>query len=156
MEDQTRTTEAALHRRMAVQLFNATWELLRKTERTQADTDAMIHGAHASRFHWEQAGTAENLIIGEWQISRVYAVLERPEPALYHAKRGLELCEANALHGFLRAYAYEALARAAALTQDAQTAHYLQKAYEIGEQIADAEDRQQLLDDLSRIAPETS
>ena len=49
----------------------------------------MIHAAHAARYHWSKVGTKANLARGEWQVSRVYTVLERPEPALYHAHRCL-------------------------------------------------------------------
>jgi len=41
----------------------------------------MIHAAHASRFHWGEIGKPINLGRGEWQISRVYSVLNRPESA---------------------------------------------------------------------------
>jgi len=54
------------HRQLAVDLFNHTWELLDKSERTQAEADEMIHAAHASRYHWGLAGTAVNLARGEW------------------------------------------------------------------------------------------
>ena len=42
----------------------------------------MLHAAHASRFHWGEVGEPVNFARGEWQISRVYAVLGRPEPAI--------------------------------------------------------------------------
>ena len=56
------------------------------------EDDRMLHMAHASRFHWEAVGTAANLARGEWQCSRVYAVLGRSEPSLHHARRVLEIC----------------------------------------------------------------
>ena len=72
----------------------------------------MLDAPHASRFHWGEVGTAVNLARGEWQVSHVYAVLNRAEPALYHARRCLAICEANAIGDFDLAYAYEAIARA--------------------------------------------
>ena len=73
----TATTEldAAAHRRLGVDLFNFTWTLIEKADRTPAETDEMIHAAHASRYHWSKAGTNANLGRGEWQIARVYSVL---------------------------------------------------------------------------------
>src|SRR3990170_591117 len=53
------------HRKMAVELFNAVWGLLEKEDRNCAETDRMIHAAHASRFHWEIAGAPVNWGIGE-------------------------------------------------------------------------------------------
>ena len=61
-----------------------------------AQVDEMIHAAHASRFHWSRAEgvTTINLARGEWQCCRVYAVLGRGEPALWHARRCLAYVEA--------------------------------------------------------------
>ncbi|MEK6851483.1 MAG: hypothetical protein AABY30_02980, partial [Candidatus Thermoplasmatota archaeon] len=71
------------HRKLGVDLFNATWTLLEK-KRTRDEDVKMVHMAHASRHHWAQVGTPSNLAVGEWQVSHVYAVLRRAEPALYH------------------------------------------------------------------------
>src|SRR3712207_382671 len=79
--------EAQARRRLAADLFNTVWSLLERTDRTQADDDTMLHAAHASRYHWGQVGEPVNLARGEWQVSRVYAVLGRAEPARYHAQR---------------------------------------------------------------------
>ena len=38
---------------LAVDLFNYTWTLIEKPDRT-AEDDAMIHAAHASRHHWSR------------------------------------------------------------------------------------------------------
>ena len=73
-------------RRFAVDLFNEVWALLETTDRTPEQDERMIHAAHGSRLHWEAAGTAENMAVGDWLCSRVYAVLGRAEPALYHAR----------------------------------------------------------------------
>ena len=74
-----------------------TWTLLEKTDRTPAQDDEMLHAAHASRYHWGEIGDPVNLARGEWQCSRVYAILGRAEPALWHARRCLEIDEANGL-----------------------------------------------------------
>ena len=62
---------------------------------SREDDDRMLHAAHASRYHWGEAPECEpaNLARGEWQISRVYMVLGRAEPAIWHAQRCLEHCE---------------------------------------------------------------
>jgi hypothetical protein len=102
-------------RKLAVDLFNYTWSLLDKKKRTREQDDAMLHAAHASRHHWGQVGKPVNLVRGEWQVSRVYAVLKRAEPALHHATRCLELCRKHKIGDFDLAFAYEALARASAV-----------------------------------------
>ena len=75
----------------------------------------MIHQAHASCFHWGEIGSPLEFERGEWQISRVYSILNRHESALYHAKRCLEICEKNDIKDFDIAFAYEAMARAYAI-----------------------------------------
>ena len=61
-----------------------------------------------------RSATTANLARGEWQCSRVYAVLGRAEPALWHARRCVELDEAGAegREDWDLAAAYEAMARA--------------------------------------------
>jgi len=141
------------HKQLAVDLFNHTWELLDKSERTQAEVDEMIHAAHASRYHWSQAGTALHLARGEWQISRVYSVLGRGEPAHYHANRSLEICQENGFGDFDLAFSYEALARAASVTGNKQTVQEnLTLAKEAGEQIAEQDDKDYFFSELESIA----
>jgi hypothetical protein len=112
------TLDPSLQRATAADLFNYTWTLLEQEERTGREDDLMVHAAHASRFHWEAIGAPVNHARGEWQLSRVYAVLGRAEPALHHARRCLETCERHGIADFDLAYAYEAMARAHAVGGD--------------------------------------
>jgi hypothetical protein len=133
--------EQEWHRKFAVSLNHLVWELLQKAERTQEEDDRMVHAAHASHFHWDQLGTAVRTR-GEWLISHVYAVLNRPESAFYHAQRCFALCQEANVRDFDVAYGYEAMARAFAVTgQQAECSKYLQLAQEAGEKIANDEDR---------------
>src|SRR6266699_554760 len=137
-------TNAKQHRQMAAELFNGTWKLLSKKRRTKEETNTMIHMAHASRYHWGVVGGPKELAIGEWQISRVYAVLRRPEPALYHAQRALEICEASEIGDFPLAYAYEALARAFAIAGKSRLRTACLKLAKVaGAKIAEADERSQ-------------
>ena len=73
----------------------------------------MIHAAYASRYHWSQASQeAKHHARGEWQLSRVFAVLGRGEPAVYHGERCLEWCGRGEVEDWDIAFAHEALARA--------------------------------------------
>src|SRR5205085_2370588 len=110
-----RAMNAEEQRRLAASLFNHVWTLLERDSRTEEEDDEMIHAAHASRHHWGAVGAPVNLARGEWQCSRVYAVLGRGEPALWHARRCLELCDRHSIGDFDLAFAYEALARAHAV-----------------------------------------
>lgn len=147
------TEDKDLHKKLGIELFNYTWELLDKPQRTRAENDTMIHAAHASRFHWEKGGgAAVNLARGEWQVSRVYAVLGRAEAARFHGLRCLEHCQENGIGDFDLAFAYEALARAAAVAGNAaEQAKYLALAQAAAQHIADQGDRDVVLHDLETI-----
>jgi hypothetical protein len=146
------TEEEKIHKQFAVDLFNATWELLDKPVRTKEEDDEMIHRAHASRYHWGIVGAPVNLARGEWQLARVYSVLNRPEPAHYHALRSLEICLAHNIGDFDLAYAYEALARVNSLqNRFIECHHYLKHARKAGDAIAEQEDRDHFLQDLDTI-----
>ena len=141
------------HRRFATDLFNQVWTLLDKTNRTPEENDHMLHAAHASRYHWGEIGTPLEFARGEWQISRVYAVLGRPEPAAYHAQRSLKLCQANGIGDFDLAFAYEALARAAAVAgETARCREFLGLAEGVAAEIKEHEDRIYLRSELVDVA----
>lgn len=149
-------TEREAHRKFAAEFFNGVWTLLEKEVRTPAEDDQMLHGAHASRYHWSFVGDASNLGIGEWQVSRVYSVLGRPEPAAYHARRYLELATVHGLGPFHVGFAHEALARAAAVAGDASACEaHLRQAREQGAQVEDEEERNLLFADLGTVMPGT-
>ena len=132
------------HRQLGVDLFNHTWTSLEKNDRTPDDDDAMIHAAYGSRYHWSQASKeAKRQARGEWQLSRVFAVLGRGEPAVYHAERCLEWCGRGDVEDWDVAFAYEALARAHGVAGNADEAErWKAKAREAGDAIADREDRE--------------
>jgi DNA-binding transcriptional MerR regulator len=55
-------------RLLAAQLFNETWRLMEKEERTRQDDDRMIHAAHASRYHWGQVPDATPAHLARWPV----------------------------------------------------------------------------------------
>lgn len=141
-----------MNRKLAVECFNGTWHLLLKERRTPEQDLEMIHMAHASRYHWGVVGTPANLAIGEWQLSRVYAVLRRPEPALYHAAQALRLCRDEGLRDFYLAFAYEALARASSVAgKPRDMRRFLALGRKAAEDIVEQEDRDLFYRDLESI-----
>jgi hypothetical protein len=141
-------------RLLAAQLFNETWRLMEQEGRSQADDDRMLHMAHASRYHWGQVPehTPNHLARGEWQISRVYTVLGRGEPALHHARRTLEICQENGIGESDLAFAYEAVARAHAVAGDADRAReFTDLALAATADIAEDDEREIVLADLKTI-----
>ena len=141
-------------RQLAADLFNRAWTLMELPARTPEEDDELVDTVHASAYHWLQVGTAANRARSEWQLSRVYVVLDRPEPALHHARRCLAWCEAHpeALEDWDLPFAYEALARAHAVAgEPAEAERYLAKARELGAKIEGEEDRQILEADLATV-----
>jgi hypothetical protein len=144
--------DAQVHRELGTRLFNQTWDLLVMPERTREQDDQMVYTAMASRYHWGECGAPVNFARGEWQISRVFAALNRPEQALHYARRSLETCQANGIGDFDLAFGYEAVARAAALLDDTSLLdESLQQARQAGEQIAEQDDRDYFFDELRTI-----
>jgi hypothetical protein len=139
-------------RKLAGELFNRVWELMDKPRRSHEEDDEMIHAAHASRYHWGVVGKAENLARGEWQISRVYTVLGRGEPAVAHAQRCLDICLQHSLADWDLAYAYESLARAQKTAGHAAEARkFKRQARAAGEQISEAEEREHFEEDYATL-----
>ena len=143
----------AMHRSVGAYLFNLTWALLDRKRRSREENELMVHMAHASRYHWGRCGRPLNLSIGEWQVSRVYATLGRPEPARHHAQRALAIARRAHLGRFYVAYAYEALARAESVAGRAGARdRYLRAARNAGRGIRDRDDLRMLREDLASIA----
>jgi len=153
MADEQATRKQDIHRYFAVNLFNHAWSLIDLAERTPEQEAEMIHAAHASRYHWGQVGTALEWQRGEWQISRVYAILKRPEAAGYHAGICLATCLKEGIGDFDLAFAYEALARAGMLKGDRDaTEQYLETANQAGKAIRKKEDREYFFSELKTIS----
>lgn len=148
--------DAAAHRRAAIALYNHVWTLLELPDRTTAQDDEMIHAAHASRYHWSLAegSTPINLGRGEWLCSRVYAVLGRAEPALWHAHRSVAAAEAGGpdVEAWDHAAALEAMTRAKAVAGDPDVAAWKARAAAALDGIADAEDRESIAADIASLA----
>lgn len=140
------------HKEEAVKCFNATWDLIDKSDRTHEDDINMIHMAHASRYHWGQIGTALELTRGEWQISRVYSLLGMGDSALFHAKEALKLCMDNCIGDFDLAFGYEAMARAySVLGNHGDKSTFIEKAKEAAKAIAEEDNRKYVGSEISTI-----
>lgn len=148
--------DADTHRQEGAHLFNHVWSLLEMEERSAEQDDDMLHAAHASRWHWSQTGVPDlnqRLAVGEWQCSRVYAVLGRGEPSLHHARRCVELVEGGGMEDWVAASAYEAMARAWRTAGDrAAFEEWRARAHAAMAQISDPEDREVIENDLATLA----
>lgn len=144
--------EAAAGRLFVDDGFNETWTLLEKTDQTTVKDQIKIAASLTSVYHWLKRPDCDDRqrSIGYWQVSRLCAVLGQAAEALYYA----DLCchYSRKLIPFYRGYAYEALARGAALAGNlpaVQTA--LAEAKGLLTQITDATESSMLTRDLSNL-----
>jgi DNA-binding transcriptional MerR regulator len=144
--------DAQTQKALAAAWFNRVWELIEKGDRSTTDDDEMINAAHASRLLWTGIGGAQNWAIGDWQISRVYSVLGRAEPAVFHARRCLAHSEHVEGQTWLLASAYEGLARAYAVAGDrAAASEWKAKAEQRLTEVEDPEDREIVERDIATL-----
>ncbi len=135
---------------LAKEANRETWTLLEREDRGPDDDERMVHAAHASAFHWQQAGGDLESARADWLLSHVYAILGRSEEAVRYAQRCLATCETNRFGDFDLAYAYEGVARSAACAGDAHgAARWRAKAEQAALAIADREDRELFGADLA-------
>ena len=141
-----------MHRKLAIDANNSTWEILGKplNEISEAEAEEMVRRAYAAAYHWQRAegATPANEARASWLLSRVWVVLNNGELALHHARRCLAVCESAGLVDFDLAYAHESLARALACLGDSlQAQQQLSTARQVP--VADAEDKAQVEADLA-------
>ena len=138
-------------RQAAMDLFHLTWRHLDRDDRAPEHDAAMLACAEASLWHWRRVGAPTQWAIGEWQCSRVHAVLGGGERALAHAQRCLEIAEADRVDDFVPASAHEALARAYAVLGDMDSAREQRNlSYRLAIELDD-EDRDVIEHDLGTI-----
>ncbi|MBN2464864.1 hypothetical protein JXD38_04490 [candidate division WOR-3 bacterium] len=146
MTEEKRYTEAELHKKLAIDTFNETWNYIDKKDRTPEDDAEMLHLIHASRYHWGKVGTALEFARGDQMLSKVYATLKQPELALRFAESCLALCQRNGIADFDIAFAYASMSEAHLLAGSKPEAlRYYGLAEQAAEQIAKQEDRDYFL-----------
>ena len=151
-ESKAATLDRETELRLAKDLFNHVWTLLETDDRSEAQDAEMTHAAHASCYHWMRVGEPVNRARGEWQCSRVYAVLGRAEPALFHARKVVEICQREGIGDFDMAFGYEAMARAHAVAGDSDEARRsVEQARAACDDVADPDDRELVMADLETI-----
>lgn len=151
-EDDMEKTLQEFQKEQAISCFNETWDYIDNNSRTEEDDLNMIHSAHTSRYLWGQVGEPLNFQRGEWQISKVYALLNKGEQALYHAAAGLKICEKHHIKDFDIVFAYEAMATAhKILGNNEQVELYKKRAYDTLPQIEDDGNRNYAQSELDKI-----
>jgi hypothetical protein len=141
------------HREFAPAAFNNAWTLLDQTERTREQEEEMLASTFAQRYHWYSVGEPKNWAIADWQVSRVAAVLGYAELSRRFGERSLELAKEHDLGPFIKGFAHEAIARAAADVDDVETfTQHLEMAKAALPEIEDAKEREVLQADLAEMS----
>jgi hypothetical protein len=131
------------HRRFATQAFNATWELIEKSDRSADDDLEMLATAATSRWHWGKVGDPEHIATSDWQVGHVACLLGMPNLALPFAERNLRAAAAHSWDGWRLASAHEGVARALATAGDVSGRdHHVALAREALAREPDDEDRE--------------
>ncbi len=144
--------QAELHEYFSKHCYNQAWELIDKTDRSEEETEEMVHYALASLFHWSKREdcTDRHKSIGCWQVSRCYTLASELEQAERYGNLCLEFSENE--EPFYLGYAHEALARVHALTGNTKEKEkHLNIAGDLSEKIKDKEEKERLLTDLKTI-----
>ena len=142
----------AAHKYFSANCFNSAWDLIDKKDRTAEESEQMINLAQASIWHWTQREdcTDQNLSVGYWQASRIYALLGQADNARRYGQFSLE--KSGGSEPFYVGYAYEALARAEQIDGKKDKAgEYLAKAKEQSELISNTDYKKMLDEDLDSI-----
>lgn len=142
------------HKQLAVKCFNTVWELLDKKNRTELESEEMVHLCHTSFWNWTQVEehTQQNLSIGYWQLSRVYSEVGSGNQALKYAHRCLDISLEAELAPFYIAYAYEAIARAQIVLKEMKSAEEsLHLTMQFTSKVAVADSKKLLLADIESL-----
>lgn len=141
-----------LHKHFSTHCFNKAWELIDNTNRSEEETEEMVHYAMASLFHWSKREdcTDRHKSIGCWQVSRCYALAGELDQAERYGKLCLDFSENE--EPFYLGYAHEALARVHALNGNTKEKEkHLNIANDLSAKIKDKEEKELLLTDLKTI-----
>jgi hypothetical protein len=141
--------------RFAKVLFNGTWNLIDKPDRSGEEDVEMLLSAMASRWHWGQVGNAEQVATGDWQVSHVASLIGMGKLALIFANRNLATAVAQRWDGWRLASAHEGVARACATLGDTEgrDRHYAEAEAALARE-PDEEERELIASQLATISRE--
>jgi hypothetical protein len=143
---------ARSHRWHAIECNNLAWKLSDQAGRTPAEDEEMLDTAHASAFHWAKVGTELNHARAKMLLAHVHAALGAGRTALAYAQKSFEYLAAHEAPDWEIAFAHAILAHAAFAAGDAglHQQHHA-RAQELGQAIADIEDREIFFKTFDRI-----
>ena len=139
---QTTGDDATWHRIFAASAFNQAWDQIDKLDRSDSEDAAMLMATFASRYHWEAVGTAENKVVGDWQIAHVASLLGLAPVAMSFARMALDRAAEHGFEGWLLASCHEGMARAHACAgNDAERDRHIKTASRLLDNVDDPGER---------------
>ena len=75
----------------AIEFNNRAWDLIEAPQRSEAESEELLHSAHAACLHWLSVGEPINHLRGQVLVTTAYVTLERPDCAVAHAEKILDL-----------------------------------------------------------------
>ncbi len=151
----TKELKQEVHQAFSAGCFNDCWSYIDKTDRTSEDVDMMLFAAHASMWHWRHRSDCKpvNVSVGYWQLARCYALAGDGEMARRFGESSERVSVESELAPFYTGYAREALARAALVSGDRETAEsHLAKAKADLALVEDKDERGFLEADLTSLS----
>jgi hypothetical protein len=143
---------AGWHRQVAVETFNAAWELIDLAARTPEQDRELLGLAFASRYHWGVVGGQEEGMVGDWMIAHVASLLDLGELSRRYASNALDVCRANGWSDWRLASMLEGMARASAATGDEHARdRYAAEARRVLATVEDKRDRELIASQLASI-----
>jgi len=142
------------HNYFSKHCFNETWDYLDKNDLTDNEQIEVLSSAFASLYHWSnrEDKTNQNMSVGYWQLSRVFAKLKDGPNALKFANLCLDVSQNEDVSEFYLGYAYEALARAEMINNNKmEMQKYLNEANNLCSKLIDKDEKDYLLADLNTI-----
>ncbi len=143
-----------IHKGLAAGAFNACWDLIEKSGRSEEENEDMRRLAEVSMHHWKRVKShgPQELSVGYWQLGRVYAISGQADAGERYARKCITISEEGKLAPFYLGYAWEALARAQAVLGDKQASSSLNTARSFCDQIKDEDSQGMLAADLEQVA----
>ena len=140
------------HLQVAIDTFNAAWELIDLPARTPALDRELLGLAFASRYHWGVVGGDEEHMVGDWLIAHVASLQGLGELAHRFASTALDLARANGWDDWRLASMLEGMARACAAIDDSSGRdQYAAEARRVLATLEDSNDRELIAAQLASI-----
>lgn len=145
---------ARWQRFFAVECNNRAWDLASQPARSTEEADEMLYAAYAAAYHWKFAGQGVNHARADITLAHVHALLGQGDFALQYAQRSLAFFESHPSADWDIAFATMEVAFAAAVAGNSELhADYYRMARQLGDNIAEEEDRKIFLAEIARIPP---